>query len=184
MAMPIQSVGYKAQYFSWPVSVGCSITYLAQISSTRCNRLLLSAYNFVELTVTASFLPICLLSWPSLQYICTAVAGSALSHYTAPALRPTPCDAALSDTLQRSSVPAQLDVTVSETFRTRPPTSIPYLPPLFLLSPPTSSLPPEIVLLSTSCFGPNSFEFIWLRNFLCCWAALLYSALDRVLYNY
>jgi hypothetical protein len=39
-----------------------------------------SACNFAELPVTASCLPICLPSWPSPQYLCTAVAGSALSH--------------------------------------------------------------------------------------------------------
>jgi hypothetical protein len=75
----------------------------------------------------------------------------------------------------------------------RSPPSIPYSAPL-LPSPPTLPWPPQCVPCSGTlylpavqialCFDLNFFVFIWLRNLLCCWAALLDPALDFSLYHY
>jgi hypothetical protein len=56
---------------------------------------------------TTTCLPICLPSWPSPQYLCTAVAG--ISIVTS-ALHPAPCDAALTDIRFSSCTASQCSV--------------------------------------------------------------------------
>jgi hypothetical protein len=72
--------GHITQYCSSPISVGHSVTCSAPKSLPVMSKVSVGACNFAELAVTASCLPKCLPSWPSPQYLCTALADSALSR--------------------------------------------------------------------------------------------------------